>query len=246
MNTQNFKEWLDRKDLSESSKSKYKGVPNLIDNLLRSHGYSYDRIYDISNPEFITEIVSVPEVKAKSDRENRTISSGLKHYKELLEWLISTEMIEDEIIAQEIEEMLSNSKKKKKRIRDSSEPVPPIVSGSRAQHRRDNGKAVQAIIQADFECESDKSHKFFNSKKTGENYCETHHLIPMRLQKRFPVSLDVYSNLVSLCPVCHRALHHGHINDKRAILERLYNEREERLIASGIIIKFDEVLDVYK
>jgi len=60
-----------------------------------------------------------------------------------------------------------------------------------------------------FTCEVDSNHRSFISKKTRENYCEGHHLVPMGKQSSYNYSLDIHANIVSLCPNCHRILHHG-------------------------------------
>lgn len=41
-------------------------------------------------------------------------------------------------------------------------------------------------------------------------------------------------NIVSLCSHCHNLLHYGRFEDKKPILEKLYNERKEALKECGI------------
>ena len=45
-------------------------------------------------------------------------------------------------------------------------------------------------------------------------------LIPMKKQQTFSTSLDVYANVVCLCPVCHRLLHYGLDDNKKIYLIR--------------------------
>lgn len=98
----------------------------------------------------------------------------------------------------------------------------------------------QALKAANYECECDHSHKTFTNKTNMKPYMEAHHLIPIKFQDDFQYSLDVYANLVSLCPICHRLLHYGIDSEKKDILLFLYGEREKRLYESGIeIIKND-------
>lgn len=63
---------------------------------------------------------------------------------------------------------------------------------------------------------------------------EGHHLIPLLNQGRFEYSLDVYANIVCLCPVCHRMLHYGRKQDVEPILERFWIERCKRFEHSGL------------
>ena len=63
-----------------------------------------------------------------------------------------------------------------------------------------------------------------------------HHLIPMRFQHDFECSIDVYANIVCLCPLCHRQIHYGTDSDRKYLAEELYEKRNQRLINSGIDI----------
>ena len=92
----------------------------------------------------------------------------------------------------------------------------------------------QAIIGANFICENNGEHQTFISKATGKPYMEGHHLIPIRFQTEFTTSIDVYANIVCLCPNCHRLLHFGTDRDKVYAAEKLFDSRSERLINSGI------------
>ena len=56
------------------------------------------------------------------------------------------------------------------------------------------------------------------------------------MQNIFNCNLDMYANIVSLCPICHRLLHHGLQNEKMFVLKKIYDEREVRLKNSGINI----------
>lgn len=55
----------------------------------------------------------------------------------------------------------------------------------------------------------------------------------MAEQERFEYSLDVQTNIVSLCSNCHKRLHYG--KDPELLLKQLYEERKDELKAAGII-----------
>lgn len=114
------------------------------------------------------------------------------------------------------------------------------------QWSRDTVVAKRALINAKFKCTIDSSHEHFKAKSTGENYVESHHLIPMYYQEKFDNSLDVEANIVSLCVVCHKKLHHAELNEKRDMLHMLFNQRKERLNKCGICISFDKLLELYE
>ena len=65
---------------------------------------------------------------------------------------------------------------------------------------------------------------------------EGHHALPMRYQERFKNSLDVYANVVCLCPTCHRLLHYGIASEKIDVVDKIYYDRADRLAACGIKI----------
>lgn len=112
---------------------------------------------------------------------------------------------------------------------------------------RNPQKAKNVVAYNDYKCEFDDKHKYFISNVTRENYVEAHHLIPMEYQEQFmPISLDVEANITCLCVVCHKKLHHGTYEEKKKIIEKLYNKRKDRLRMCGIEISFDELLKLYK
>lgn len=71
-----------------------------------------------------------------------------------------------------------------------------------------------------------------------------HHAIPIKEQGHFDVSLDVYANIICLCPICHRLLHYGVNEDKQKILSKVYHDRAERLAKSGIKLSKEEFTKV--
>lgn len=112
---------------------------------------------------------------------------------------------------------------------------------------RNPKRAKRVIVYNNYKCEFDKTHNYFISDITKKNYVEAHHLIPMEFQDRFiPISLDVEANIISLCVVCHKKLHHGIFSEKKKIIEKLYTERKNRIKDCGINIELDELLNLYK
>lgn len=81
------------------------------------------------------------------------------------------------------------------------------------------------MVQANYRCEINPSHQLFTSKATGQNYLEAHHIIPVSLGSQFSVQLDVMENVVCLCPLCHRAIHHAESAFAIPILDQLAKQR---------------------
>ena len=99
---------------------------------------------------------------------------------------------------------------------------------------------TQAIKSAKYECEIDETHKTFIAKSSGNPYMEGHHAIPMMKQQQFENSLDIYANVVCLCPICHRLLHYGMDSEKEILVKKIYFDRADRLANSGIKLSQDE------
>ena len=104
---------------------------------------------------------------------------------------------------------------------------------------------VEQVIKADRrQCEIDANHKTFIMRRNDEPYLEGHHLIRMEHQDRFEKSLDVYANIIGLCPNCHRQLHLGKYAEVRAVISSIYDHRAERLAKSGLELSKDEFLSL--
>ena len=103
----------------------------------------------------------------------------------------------------------------------------------------------EAISRNKFCCAVDKGHPTF-IKKDGGRYMEVHHLIPLEWQREFAYKLDTRANLVPLCPLCHKLIHYGRMEDKQPILTQLYEERKDTLLESGLEITLDELLRFYE
>ena len=94
------------------------------------------------------------------------------------------------------------------------------------------------INRANFQCEIDKNHKSFISSKQ-HNYVEAHHIIPLSFQNKFDVNLDSLENLISLCPICHKAIHNGNKEEKLKILKLIH------IIRQPFNISFEELKRIY-
>lgn len=102
----------------------------------------------------------------------------------------------------------------------------------------------QVIMSSGYKCEINENHKTFTSDSTRHPYMEGHHGIPISKQDKFNYSLDIYANIISLCPICHRLLHHGICDEKTEVLKRIYYLRSDRLCRSGLKISQDEFIEL--
>ncbi|TWT13146.1 HNH endonuclease [Planomicrobium sp. CPCC 101079] len=119
------------------------------------------------------------------------------------------------------------------------------IIAHRQSWTRDPITAKRAIALAKSTCEIDHTHKFFTSSTTGANYVEAHHLIPMEYQRDFEKSLDVEANIISLCALCHKKIHHATMAEKKPMIKDLYEERKGRLEKCGLEISSSDLLKLY-
>lgn len=122
-------------------------------------------------------------------------------------------------------------------------PVSGLGTTTVSSWKRNGIIKKQSIEMANYMCEVNSVHDTFIAESTHKRYMEGHHAIPMKNQGNFSVSLDVYANIVCLCPVCHRLLHYGLRSDKESVLNRIYAERIERLKQSGIVLSKEEFVE---
>lgn len=101
----------------------------------------------------------------------------------------------------------------------------------------------QVIMSSGYTCEISNDHKTFIADSTKQPYMEGHHSIPMNKQDNFNNNLDVYANVVSLCPICHRLLHYGTCDEKTEMLKKIYRLRSDRLYNCGIKVSQDEFIN---
>jgi len=127
-------------------------------------------------------------------------------------------------------------------------PKDPIIIPFRGQSQRwvrNSDTSKRAIMDANYMCGFEETHLSFTSNTTGRNYVEAHHLIPMEFQVEFKKSLDVEANIIPLCPLCHKAVHHASFEEKEPIIRALYMARKDRLQNCEIGIDYKDLISYY-
>lgn len=110
---------------------------------------------------------------------------------------------------------------------------------------RNTSISHNALRNANYKCENSKIHSTFISKKSGHQFVEAHHLIPMEYQGEYDCSIDVPENIISLCPNCHRAFHNSKDYLKKELLLKFFTLREKGLATRGIQIKLSKLFNYY-
>ncbi len=220
----------DIKKLSETSVKHYIGANKYISRYLVKKNRIKASIYeirDIDELEIIREyLYNEPDFIELDERGHRMYSAGFNNYYKFA----MGEGFHD--INHDIQ------------IMDIEVPVGEVLITENRTWKRSTIIKQQTIQSANYQCEINHNHSTFIAKSTGHQYMEGHHAIPMNKQGRFDKSLDVYANIVCLCPVCHRLLHYGIEIEKRTLLQQIYDGRAERLAASGIRLSKDEFMDM--
>lgn len=143
----------------------------------------------------------------------------------------------------------SNSKSiKSERTPLAPAPAPAGSKRSASDKVKYHGKASRgkaALEDAKYLCEYDSTHTSFISENTGLNYMEPHHLIPISKQGLFDNDIDISPNLVSLCPICHKQIHHGQNADVKRMLAYFLRLRDSNLKKCGIDVDISTLCALY-
>lgn len=102
-----------------------------------------------------------------------------------------------------------------------------------------------AKIRDNYQCEMDHNHITFNARSNGMNYVEAHHLIPFSERNRYDLSIDVVENIVCLCPNCHRKIHLAIDEQKKQLLNPLFNSKIEELNKVWINLDIETLYHYY-
>ncbi len=212
--------------VSESSVNHYQQALKAISKHLVQKGKLEKSIYEISNIETLESLRDFlykdPDFIALDKKGHQMYSAGFNHY---LEFASGNDL---KIVPEKINKM------------DVAIPVKGKTTDTVQNWERSGIVKEQSLESAGYKCEIDQTHVTFTSKNTGHQYMEGHHALPMKFQDKFSNSLDVYANIVCLCPTCHRLLHYGIVSEKKGSVDKIYYDRADRLANSGIRLSKDE------
>jgi 5-methylcytosine-specific restriction protein A len=208
--------------VSDATVKHYQGALRTVSKFLVQKGKIQDTVYeikDIYELEIVrTYLFSNPEFIELNKRGHQMYSAAVNNYYKFANGNGFSDI------------------HKKIEVMDIEVPVAKKEIIQNERWKRSSIIKTQTIESAGYECEIDPKHSTFTAKSTGHPYMEGHHLLPMKFQNKFEKSLDIYANVVCLCPICHRMLHYGIASEKKASVDKLYVDRANRLETSGIRI----------
>ncbi|MBK5201147.1 MAG: HNH endonuclease [Spirochaetaceae bacterium] len=192
--------------------------------------YDVDHLYEIDSLERLLEIKDLlannKEFTELNKKGHQMYSAGLNRY---LEFAKGEDITSEKVLS----------------LIDTPVDIKPqMIINERIGAKRDRIIVNQVMHAEGYLCEIDIHHKTFVAKSTNRPYMEAHHLIPLSLQYNVNKSLDVYANLVVLCPTCHRLLHFATNDEKKGSLIQLFDERQDRLNDSGIKMQRSEFFEL--
>lgn len=225
-----FKQYIKiTRGVTDKSVGHYITGLNTINSLLTKYDYPIKNVFEVKSVEDLDGILlfltNNEEFKKKDSVGHNMYSVAFKHFYRF---------------ASEDKEFFSNNIANM----DILVAKPQKITTTSTAWKRNQILIAQAIDGAHHLCEHNREHLTFTAKSTGKTYMEGHHLIPLKYQSEFTCGIDVYANIVCLCLVCHRLLHFGTDSEKTYAAEKLFDERKERLIHSGIDISKKDFLEL--
>lgn len=225
------------KGLSEASIKHYMGaLDTVISRYLKEKGLVNHSIFEIKSLKHLLDVQEIlkkdPDFVALNEKGHRMYRSGLQSYIDFArgQW---SDSHKDEDTKVELSKLDEPIPREKYHYEITSE-----------RYRRSPIIKHQVLKAEHYLCEVDHHHETFIVNNTNHAYMEGHHVISLSHQKQFKYSLDIYANVICLCPICHRLLHYGRMSDREKILDQIYGERSERLAKSGLDISRKDFFDL--
>ncbi|MFA5428755.1 MAG: HNH endonuclease [Sulfurimonas sp.] len=206
--------------------------------------YSYNNLEEINNIDFNKIFEYSQQTRFsyfdKYELFDERNSQSILNYLSSLEELYISEIEADLELQNNFDKINSSEPEEKPQTAKSSREY-----NGKKYFPRNLSFSKKALEKANYLCEVDKKHTTFTSKSSQHQFAEAHHLIPLRVQNEFLYSLDVPANIISLCPMCHRKIHHGNDAEVNEIIENLLNQRKNKLNIFGIKVSLDDLHVIY-
>ena len=222
---------LEVKKLSLGSEYNYQRGLKKVSEYMKNMGLVEESIYEIGTIEELDmawkKLKEDPDFAVMNKNGHRMYSSGFNCYRKFATGELFSEYSSIDVKTLDKPMKLENPVKVEYKI-----------------WKRSGIMRTQTVALSEYKCDIDHNHNTFIAESTRKPYMEAHHIIPLQLQEKFTSSLDVYANLISLCPVCHRKIHLGIMEERRLMIERIYENRKDRLVKCGFVLGKEEFEDL--
>lgn len=196
------------------------------------------------------KLSSLQDFKEYNQRENRFPSATIACFRA---YVTSKQMREEENNDTELNSILNSTSSIKSNMNENNIGLisePKLKSEKKKtqngfSYPRNPVESIAAKEKSNYKCEMDNSHVTFISAKNQMPYMEAHHLIPMAAQDYYENTIDFADNIVTLCPNCHRKIHHASLQEKAVMIDYLYQKHEKLYESHGIKINKKTLMNYY-
>ncbi|MFQ6726948.1 MAG: hypothetical protein ACLRFF_01165 [Alphaproteobacteria bacterium] len=230
-------------NIPENVRNKYSDVKFTV--LLTAFGICEDNANVYSLSDFIkTKYRHQIEQLSIYNKEPEVILSLDEELEEDNDANVSDLTLDEELQQKILTSFVYDVNSEKFKRQNNRKPIPAKAGhGNRYKTNPRISKTALALAECKCQCHPDEHITFLS--KLGQQYMEAHHLIPMCAQKDFDVNLDRIENIVSICPICHSAIHLGADSVRLEILKTLYDMKIDGLKEAGLDISFGDLYTKY-
>jgi len=217
-------------------------------------GHIYGKYYDVNNLPSQSELITDFRELLEAYKKIVVFMNG-RNVKEFNDYLLLQDDLEflemDEENYQDAVNYYANQIETRISLIDLDKGARPpkdviIDEAGKKRYPRNAKEAAKALLREEFVCEVDPNHETFISKSTEHPYVEAHHFVGIAQYEKFPeVDLDRTANIVSLCPTCHRKIHHGMDEVRLPMIEKLFEKIKGRLEKVGIEVTMTQLKEFY-
>lgn len=195
----------------------------------------------------IEKVVTSEKFKKYNQEENRFPNATFNCYISCVAHLNSEkENVADRQLNDNLEIITDKDNDNYHVIKSAQKRKDKEINGNIFTYPRSKYENFEAKKRSHWECDLNNNHFTFINKSDGNPYMEGHHLIPMSVQDYYEHTLDFADNIVCLCPNCHRKIHYAEDEQKKELLEVLFNKQKNKYSNFKININFKDLLTFYE
>lgn len=135
------------------------------------------------------------------------------------------------------------AREKGPKVKIEADDIKKMIEPTTGTYIKNLSAETLAIQKANGKCELCGTDTTFVNK-AGNQYFEVHHLIPLKYVSD-NAKFNQVSNLVCLCPMCHRKLLYSENTEREKLIVNLYYQRKNELENDGINISLAKLLQIY-